>query len=141
MKDGQTFDPNEDDGETPLRESAAWLIPAALAGIAIVAVAQLIGKHPPRDDSSALVVPSVAAPSPPDTAVMEEDERMDPSGVAPLILVLELLGVLAGVIALAFVIPPAYYAALVVFGPVSLLGLIVIIYHYRIRRAAKQNEP
>jgi hypothetical protein len=121
-----------------------WLLPAAVSIAAGFLVARLASSeieafHEHKYDGD-LAQKETQIDTHLDRSESEQDTRIDSRGIAPLILVLELLAASAGTIILAFVIPPAFYAALIVFGPLSLLGMIVIGYHFRVHRAAKQSD-
>ena len=103
----------------------------ALAAVPLAALGIVKAAHrealPPEGPSAP--APASAKPDRPTLGEDREGES-EPGGTLVVLGLFAILG-LVGVLVAAFAFPPGYVAAVLVFGLVSLLGLVVLYVHYR----------
>ena len=104
---------------------------AALVAVPLAALGLARIRHPETEGASPAKEEAEAKPAPRRPNVVGENEDgSEPGGT---LVVLGLFGGIATIAILiaAFVFPPGYVAAVLTFGIVSLLGLVVLYVHYR----------
>ena len=111
----------------------------ALAALVAVPLAALGVSRVVRHDDPPATEPPPKKDEPRPTVDEEEEGRSEPGGT---LVVLGLFGILAalGTLVAAFVFPPGYVAAVLVFGLVSLLGLVVLYVHF-LAHARNDSTP
>lgn len=99
---------------------------AALVAVPLAAFGLARATHSPAPAQKEEDAPKEDRPN----VAGENEEGSEPGGT---LVILGLMGVLAALATLvaAFIFPPGYVAAVLSFGIVSLLGLVVLYVHYR----------